>query len=140
MRSEGDIVRVLMAGLLSPGLSLAIAERWYKAARPRSTVQYAKDPIATVDDEEFMNHILWIGGRIHTMHFPAICSEEDGQDSSRSLRACRVDLGASYIHGYDFEDYLERTGLDINPLQALAKEHKLRTAVNRNIPQQYSNG
>ena len=71
-----------------------------------------------------------LGGRIHTQHFPAIAG----------LRGCRVDLGASYLHGYDFEDYLAQTGQVMNPLQSLAKEHDLKVKVDRHVPQQYSNG
>ena len=35
-----------------------------------------------------------LGGRIHTEHFPAVEADERGG----SIRACRVDLGASYLH------------------------------------------
>jgi hypothetical protein len=35
-----------------------------------------------------------------------------------------VDLGASYLHGYDFEDDLQRDGHKMNPLQALVFAEK----------------
>ena len=78
-----------------------------------------------------------LGGRIHTQHFPAVAADAEGRGG---LRGCRVDLGASYLHGYDFEDYLVRTGQEMNPLQSLAKEHGLKVKVDRHVPQQYSNG
>ena len=37
--------------------------------------------------------------------------------TTKQQQNSRVDLGASYLHGYDFEDDLERLGHKMNPLQ-----------------------
>ena len=53
----------------------------------------------------------------------------------------RVDLGASYLHGYDFESYLEANPeAEKNPLQALVEKHGLAVKVDEGIQKAYSNG
>ena len=72
-----------------------------------------------------------IGGRIHTKLFEA----------KAGLPPVRVDLGASYLHGYDFESYLEANPeAEKNPLQALVEKHGLAVKVDEGIQKAYSNG
>jgi hypothetical protein len=72
-----------------------------------------------------------LGGRIHTKFFEA----------RAGLPAVRVDLGASYLHGYDFEEWFDEHKTAVkNPLQRLAEQHQLALSVDPAIEQAYSAG
>ena len=130
--------KVLIVGAGAAGLAAAqqLRSKATAAELARSESAEALTAAGLADEVLVLEGGQRLGGRIHTMHFPAVPPDENGM----SLCGCRVDLGASYLHGYDFEDYLQMTGRDINPLQALVQEHGLKLKVDRTIPQQYSNG